>query len=229
MRLGWLNCNKRACLLRYSHHIQRVFSDSACDAWLLQEFRKNDSELPFHAEEYWLAFASRNIGVYLRRGLDPVKMEYRSDFFWVASVGNFNLGVMYLDHKSAGRVQQFQEISSLVDQNRPTLIGGDINTTLRPKDGIYDGRLSTWTKPKERLAIDRFLTNSGLTDPFDAHSRPPEFSYGSSRHGKQYMFRSDIVLCSHDIVGRVHIEYDHSTRIGAGSFTDHSAVIATLS
>jgi Methyltransferase domain/Endonuclease/Exonuclease/phosphatase family len=136
---------------------------------------------------------------------------------------------IYLDaYATTTRATQLTELASILaaEDGRPVIAAGDFNLAPRPTDGLTDGRPSSFNNATDRIPFQRLIDAAGLTDA--TADLPPQFTVARQRSGKQIQFRCDLALISHYLASAVVVTYDHTTRDGHASFTDHSAILIDL-
>ncbi len=128
------------------------------------------------------------------------------------------------------RREQLKQLFHIARENlQPFIVAGDFNTILRSKTAFMATRRQTG-EPKSNIKMIReSMAELQLADPFVEDGLAQEFTYEKrSKHGKQYSFRSDFLVCSRSLLPSVTYGYDHETRIGGAPFTDHSAIVAEI-
>ena len=231
MKLVWLNANKRACKQRFREYFQQFVDRHNPGGVFFVEFRQSETEPETELDAHTFICGSRNLALFLGSGTSSNLMAEVTDCLRLYDFGDYVCGAVYLDPTKGGkrRIEQLMSVSRAVaSRNKPIVLAGDFNTVLRPEDGVFDGSVSKWTGPKESRSISAFLNDLDLVDPFVERSMPQQFTFEGANRGRPFKFRSDLLLCSRHIANAVRYEYDHRTRLGPGSFTDHSAIVAEL-
>lgn len=158
------------------------------------------------------------------------QVRQHGDRWQELSVGGLNLHNLYLSpHSSKERRDLLDQIASHITDNTPSIVLGDFNLAPRPEDGRFGQQESGFTSPAERRAFARLLSAATLVDATcSSGDAEPEFTFERMQQGKQIRFRCDLALVSAALIPSTSIEYDHTVRIGASAFTDHSAILVSL-
>jgi Methyltransferase domain/Endonuclease/Exonuclease/phosphatase family len=135
----------------------------------------------------------------------------------------------YLDCGSnATRGGQLDLLKKIIaaERGRPTLVCGDFNLAPRPVDGLNNGRPSTFNNATDRTPLAALLAETGLVDT--TATDPPQFTFERRQSGVPSQFRCDLALAPDHLRPMVPVRYDHTPRLGAQAFTDHSAILVDI-
>ncbi len=162
----------------------------------------------------------------------PRSVIQHSDRWHEIRLGDVTVHNVYLSaHSSKDRRELLLRIAEKMAKIReePSIIVGDFNLAPGPEDGLFGDKFSEFTKPGERRAFAELIGAGGLADATcRTAGSPTEFTFERVQYGQHGRFRCDLALISAALMDSATVAYDHSVRMGAGAFTDHSAIIVQV-
>lgn len=138
---------------------------------------------------------------------------------------HFICGTYLSDRSSRVRICQLELLGRLLgNRAKPIVLAGDFNTAPLPSDGLFGNEASTWTRSKERAALQHLTNELGLIDLTSRFRLGQQhFTFERINKGKWTRFRCDLAFAPDNAA--VTAYYDHGVRTGSHAFTDHSACI----
>jgi endonuclease/exonuclease/phosphatase family metal-dependent hydrolase len=229
MRLASVNLNKRMRNPAAHARLAAWLCDQNVDVLTAQEPWKAADGAPVSLGCYRHAAGDARLSGWIHERWAMVPVTRPDAFVQRLELGWLVAFNVYLDaYAGAVRAAQLRRLRdlALAENGRPALLIGDFNLAPRPADGRFGEQPSTSTSRAERESLRELLTAARLVDATAAD--PPEFTFGRMINGRAYKFRCDLALLSARLQATARITYDHSVRIGATHFTDHSAILADL-
>ncbi|MFC8851144.1 MULTISPECIES: methyltransferase domain-containing protein [unclassified Micromonospora] len=147
----------------------------------------------------------------------PDRFAQRLELAWLVIYNT------YLDSGSTTtRSSQLDQLQKIItaEQGRPTIACGDFNIAPRPIDGLHNGQASTFNNSTDRAPLSALLADLNLVD--STATDPPQFTIERQHAGAPSQFRCDLALVPAHLHPAIIVRYDHTTRKGEQSFTDHS-------
>lgn len=229
MRIVSINLNKRLGNPAVSRFIAEWLKGNNCDVLVAQEpwarTRKENIELV----GYDFITGNSSTALWVTSHYANPKFYQHNQEWQEVELDYLSLHNVYLSaYQSADRIKQLEELRGRIENSddRPVLVVGDFNLAPCSNDGIVGDETSRWTNDKERKFFDTFLKEGKLIDSTSfERSGVQEFTIERTRQEKQIKFRCDLALVSDYVAPLLNIKYDHSSRVGAGAFTDHSSLI----
>lgn len=230
VRIVSINLNQRSGSRQAAERLEAWLLNWRPDVVLAQEPWRRDAE-PVVLKGYNLVGHSQVIAAWVRHGLSASQIVQHAERWQELDVGGVTFHHVYLspDSSKERRLLLLDLAGAVRDSGKHLVVAGDFNLAPTPEDGFFGGRISQWTKASERTALQKVLTDGNLVDTTSAQSSGrQEFTFERRQSGKALRFRCDLALVSIDIKGVAQTRYDHSVRLGPGSFTDHSAIVVDL-
>jgi Methyltransferase domain/Endonuclease/Exonuclease/phosphatase family len=173
---------------------------------------------------------NEKVFAWINSQLEHPKQDSIGEFWQRIELGYFAVYNVYLDaYSQSARATQLQRLIKPLtnESDRPLLIVGDFNIAPAPEDGRSGGVISTFNSEVDREPLRHLLKLARLADLRDS-SESRQWTIERDLPQGLVQFRCDLALASDYISHELSIRYDHSTRSGPGSFTDHSALLVEL-
>jgi exonuclease III len=213
--LAWLSENKPELLL-----LQEPWSEG-------RPVRDIPGYEPLNASWLVACYASSEVN----RRFSPASIR-RHERWVQTSLAGVDVHNVYLDDKSsAARRDLLTTISTAIDSSETHCFFGDFNMAPREEDGLYDGKVSKYTRLQERNALHGLLAAGCMIDVFANRSlQTQEFTFERTNKGRPTQFRCDLALVNEGLSRKpgFQFSYVHEARSGANAFTDHSGVFVTI-
>jgi hypothetical protein len=230
VRLASINLNKRLGNPAVRSRLVHWLRDRHVDVLITQEPWKPASRAPVTLPGFCPAGGDGRLFTWVAEHWETPTSTFQGDFVQRIELGWLMVLNVYLDaYTTAARSLQLSQLSAIAvaEAGRPMVVAGDFNLAPRPSDGQADGRPSSFNNETDRVPFRHLLESAHLTDT-TAKSPSPEFTVIRHLSGKTIEFRCDLALTSAHLTPAPAVTYDHGTRDGDHSFTDHSAILIDM-
>jgi hypothetical protein len=226
--VSWINARKGLRSAEKSFRLLEFLSQHSVQTVFIQETAMT-SNVDSVSLAGWKRIAQFGaLTAFSALAVNEVKVRFSSNYFLALEFGGLLLGNVHLSaYRWQDRVEQIRMIQEILGSNRLKrfIVGGDFNFAPLPQDGLYGGQPSRWTHRIEREMYQETLRNLGATEyPTSTNGA---YTYERDHRSNRLQFRCDFAF-GNVPTQYISAKYDHGTRLGPASFTDHSMVIIKL-
>lgn len=229
MRIASVNANKRLSSSVASERALRWIDSTRPDLLLLQEPFPLRSQPPMMLGDAIYVAHNKYSAIYaVPSRVRILNVELPERCLAVQTGGTVFVNTYLSPYRSAVRTREIDLLRAAIQNvsRSSVLFVGDFNLAPSAADGLIGEKQSKWTSGAERTALASLMRDCLLVDLLcPALCGTQEYSIERVLNGEEVRFRCDLALASNGILSRTVAKYDHTVRLGAEPWTDHSAIV----